>query len=260
MNGWFWQIACAAPFVLALTIFPTPVRAQGPATLPTVDVPPVIPTVSIPPAAPRKRALTAWEVLYRMQAAMQREGSVHFETLVNAHLDATRWVTVRTRGDLSWRRNLLDEINTAQRTGPQHNHLVTTSESWQLVIAGQQAASRSGTVQWQCERVPGNAAQSNIIPFQVHILKPFALSTMQFDGQPVWHLQATANLPATGATQLTTLDYYIAKRGDMLLRSTVTARENLNGQIEPVIIDERYSHYGETVTAQLPVACSAHKR
>jgi hypothetical protein len=222
-------------------------------------------TAGLPSASPHahpthtvsstSRAPVAAELLLRMRAAIVQRGSVHVDFLMVSALYPAGEVTTHLRGDVSWKLNMLHDRTTVLRTDT--GHVATAPlESIDLRLVHQRAASHNLVGGWQCQNLAHVQVMSTLLGLEETVLTDRVAGTNVVNGTPVWEVRATGYSPATGSGSVAHIIYDISQSDDTLQRVQITGTSSFEGRVQQIVASETYTHYGESVTVQLPAACS----
>jgi hypothetical protein len=205
--------------------------------------------------SPTFRMPVAAELLLRMRAAMVQRGSVHVDFLMVSALYPAGEVTTHLRGDVSWKLNMLHDRTTVLRTDT--GHIATAPlESIDLRLVHQRAASHNLVGGWQCQNLAHVEVISTLLGLEETVLTGRVVGTSIVNGTPVWVVRATGYSPATGSGSLAHIVYDISKADATLQRVRISGTSSFAGRVQQIAASETYTHYGETVSVQLPAACS----
>lgn len=227
---------------------PSPAATPAPTVAsPRIHVPRRTGSKSVTPAAD--------DLLARMREAMVRQGSVHVDFRMISALYPVGQVTTHLRGDVSWKLSLLHDRTIVQRTDSGHVGSAPL-ETIDLRLVHQRAASHSRAGSWQCQNLAHVQVMSTLLGLEETVLTDRVVGTDVVNGERVWKVRATGYSPATGSGTVAEIVYDIAQSDSTLQRVLVTGTPSFGGRTQRTVASETYTRYGETVSVQLPEACS----
>lgn len=132
------------------------------------------------------------------------------------------------------------------------------------IRVGQELASRA-TNQWSCSQVLSTDAEfsedvSPDYPFNVpakYIVGAQVVAPSSTFGVPTWFVRVRYKTVAvrSGVSQTLTVNEFIARSDDKLLRLVSNIAINMQALREHLLFRERFGHYGEPLNIHLPYAC-----
>jgi hypothetical protein len=221
---------------------------------------PTVPATQ-PPAPPGgsttigQKVPSAAELLLRMHDAMVRKGSVHVDFHLLSAMYPSGEAATHLRGDVSWKLNVLHDRTVVQRIEPGHTG-GTLLQSIDLRLVHQRVASHNQAGGWQCEDLAHVQVMSTLLGLEETVLSTHVVGSRVLNGISVWVVHATGYSPATGTGIQARIVYDISRTDDTLQRVRVTGTSSIAGRTQRIVASEAYTHYGETVSVQLPAACA----
>lgn len=211
------------------------------------------------------RLPSAGRLLIKMVAAQARANSFHQETtliLVSGRGSVTATTAEHLHVDATLKpRRFHGVANMTQRgTGslrPQFSH------AEEYIVKHQVAMTQNGQ-NWQCSTTEATRASlhANALapttlagPLSSALGSAQTVHVVSVKGVPAWDVHVILSTTLAGSPIVSSVDYFIRRSDDLLLRDTVI--ERLVGADQPLTETgtDVYSHYGKKIPIALPSAC-----
>lgn len=157
--------------------------------------------------------------------------------------------------DMDLQSNTMREVDTTQRVQTDASSIAIVVERRELVVSGGEGASRTPGHTWSCERLRAVRIRDGLIPFQVQSADVTNLGPAHTAGTSVWHVQAKNAAVSAWATRSATVDLYISRSDNTLVRLTLSTVTRLGGVKTHETVTETYSRYGKAISVTMPEQC-----
>jgi hypothetical protein len=201
-------------------------------------------------------ALTAQQIITRMQAAQQQENTEHVDLTVRVSSARKLRLALHEIADISLHPQLVSEVDSIKgNLGPPFPR----STQIRTLIVGNRAAERFGKRSWTCSGAQSAFNEVVDLLKQLHPQLHGAqdLGTATIAGMAVWHIRATASVSSMGKTFIAPIDLYIAQAGFTLVQEHSTQTLHSSGMTLHETVNASFSRYGEPVNVVLPSICTA---
>lgn len=242
-------MARVSPTALALLLL-LPVASGSTARGQTLTTPtPVASPTPTPPPIPAGHALI--ELMRKAMVARRtlRVSSISQSTPPGQSVLGWTWM------DMDLQSNRMREVDTAQRVRTGASSIAIVVERRELVVSGGDAASRTPGHIWYCERLRGVRIRNGLIPFQVQAADVTNLGPAHVGGTSVWHVRARNATVSAWSTKSATVDLYISRSDNTLVRLALNTVTWLEGHREHFAVTETYSRYGKAIAVTMPKQC-----